>query len=96
MKKLAALVLALICVMFIGTCQAQDAGNSTGAKQKEVMVDRNNDGVVDGVDIYNDSGKIIKRGYDTNNDKMVDRWESYDENTGMPVVTGSDTAFELR
>ena len=65
-------------------------------KQKEVMVDRDNDGVTDGVDIFNDVGKIIKRGYDTDGNKTVDRWQAYDGNTGMPIVTESDKAFLLQ
>ncbi len=95
MKKYAAVVV-LVCLFFIGVCQAEEAQKSVEAKQKEIMADRDKDGVVDGVDIYDDSGKVVKRGYDDNNDRMVDRWETYDENTGMPIVTESDKAFELR
>lgn len=96
MKKCTAVIVTLVCILFIGTCYAQDAKKPVEPKQREVMVDRNNDGVVDGVDIYDDSGKVIKRGYDTNGDKRVDRWETYDPNSGMPVVTASDGAYELR
>ena len=46
--------------------------------------------------IYDESGKVVKRGYDTNGDMVVDKWETYDQNTGMPVVTQSDGSFELR
>lgn len=95
MKKCAVMAIVLACLFFIGTCMTAEAQKVT-ASQKQVMVDRNNDSKIDGVDIYDDSGKVAKRGYDTNNDMVVDRWETYDENTGMPIVTESDEAFELR
>ena len=60
------------------------------------MVDRNNDTKIDGIDVYDENGKVAKRGYDTNNDMVIDKWETYDENTGMPIATESDKAFELR
>jgi hypothetical protein len=64
--------------------------------QKNVMVDRNNDGKIDGVDIYDDSGKVVKRGYDTNDNMRVDSWETYDENTGLPIVVASDETYLLQ
>lgn len=95
MRRLVLTVITLLCVAFAGICLAAES-QKLSTKQKSVMVDRNNDGKIDGVDIYDDSGKVAKRGYDTNNDMVVNRWETYDENTGMPIVTNSDEAFELR
>ena len=60
------------------------------------MTDLNGDGKVDGVDIYDENGNVVKRGYDTNGDMKVDRWESIDSNTGLPIVVASDESFELR
>jgi len=39
---------------------------------------------------------VVKRGYDSNGDMKVDRWETYDQNTGMPIVVESDAAFLLQ
>ena len=95
MKRLVLAVVVLLFVVSIGICIAADSQHLS-TKPKQVLVDRNGDGKIDGVDIYDDSGKVVKRGYDTNGDNFVDRWERYDENTGMPIVTESDKAFELK
>lgn len=87
--------IVLLCLVFIAPAMAADE-QKAAPKQKEVMVDRSGDGVIDGVDIYDDSGKVTRRGYDTNNDRFVDTWQERDENTGMPIVTQSDKAFELK
>ena len=95
MKKLIVLFVVLAVVLSVGiSIAAQSQKLST--KQKETMVDRNKDGKIDGVDIYDEKGKVIKMGYDTDNDMVVDKWDATDENTGMPIVTASDAAFELR
>ena len=94
MNKLAVLVLIVLCVCL--TCSAFAVSQSQKVSTKTVLVDRNNDGKIDGVDIYDESGKVVKRGYDTNGDMTIDRWETTDENTGLPIVTESDKAFELR
>ncbi len=95
MKKLVALLVVLTVLLSVGICMAAES-QKLSTSQKEVMVDRNNDGKIDGVDIYDDSGKVVKRGYDSNEDMRVDRWETYDENTGTPIVVGSDEAFLLQ
>jgi hypothetical protein len=63
---------------------------------KQMLVDRNGDQKIDGIDVYDESGRVAKKGYDTNSDMVIDRWEAYDENTGTYIVTESDKAFELR
>ena len=95
MKKFAALLVVSAVLLSFGICIAAESEHLS-TKSKNVMVDRNNDGKIDGVDIYDDSGKVVKRGYDTNGDGYVDVWETKDENTGMPIVTQSDKSFELR
>jgi hypothetical protein len=83
----------LVVLLTVGICMAAESQKwSTSQK----MVDRNNDGKIDGVDIYDDSGMVVKRGYDTNENMKVDRWETYDENTGLPIVVESDESFLLQ
>jgi hypothetical protein len=94
MKKVAVLVAIMLCVVMAGAALAVPQSQTVSTKQ--TMVDRNGDNKIDGVDIYDESGKVVKRGYDTDGDMIVDRWETYDENTGMPIVTESDKSFELR
>jgi hypothetical protein len=95
MKKPAVLIVVLAVISSIGICFAAESQKlSTG--QKGVMVDRNGDSKIDGVDIYDESGKVVKRGYDSNENMRVDRWETYDENTGMPIVVESDESFLLQ
>ncbi|MFA5085910.1 MAG: hypothetical protein WC482_06055 [Candidatus Omnitrophota bacterium] len=95
MKKLAVLSVVSALLLSVGICMAAESQKwSTG--KKNVMVDRNNDGKIDGVDIYDESGKVIKRGYDSDEDMNVDNWETYDNNTGMPIVVESDKAFLLQ
>ena len=95
MKKIIVLAVIILCAAFTGSCMAAESQKlSTSPKQS--MVDRNNDGKIDGVDIYDESGKVVKRGYDTNGDMNVENWETYDENTGMPIVVESDAAFLLQ
>ena len=96
MKRIYVLI-AVICLIlaFAGICMAAESQHLS-TKSKQVLVDRNNDGKIDGVDIYDDSGRVVKRGYDTDGDSRVDIWETYDQNTGMPIVTQSDKSFLLQ
>ena len=95
MKKLVVLFVVLAVILSTGICFAAES-QKLSTSQKGVMVDRNNDGKIDGVDIYDENGKVVKRGYDSNGDMKVDRWETYDENNGMPIVVESDEAFLLK
>lgn len=95
MKKYIVIAVILTCIALTGACMAEET-QKPAANTKQVLVDRNKDGKIDGVDIYDDSDKVVKRGYDTNGDGRVDVWERYDENTGMPIVTESDKSFELK
>lgn len=95
MKKLVVLVVALAVLLSVGICMAAES-QKLSTKQNAKMVDRNNDGKIDGVDIYDENGKVIKMGYDTNNDMIVDKWDATDDNTGMTDVVASDEAFELK
>ena len=95
MRKLAVLLILLVAVLSVGICMAAES-QRLSTSPKQVMVDRNNDGKIDGVDIYDAKGIEVKRGYDTNGDMKVDRWETYDENTGTPIVVKSDEAFLLQ
>lgn len=95
MKRLAVLLVVLAMSMQAGICMAAESQRLSTSPQG-VMVDRNGDSRIDGVDIYDESGNVVKRGYDDNDDMMVDRWETYDENTGLPIVTESDADFLLQ
>ena len=95
MKKLVAILAAVAILVSVGICIAAESEHLS-TKSKNVMVDRNSDGKIDGVDIYDESGKVVKRGYDTDGDMKVDNWQAYDENTGTPIVVQSDTAFLLQ
>ena len=95
MKKVMALLVVSVIVLSVGVCMAAES-EKWSTSQKGVMVDRNNDGKIDGVDIYDEGGKVVKRGYDTNDNMRVDSWETYDENTGLPIVVASDEAFLLQ
>jgi hypothetical protein len=94
MKKFAVLVTLIICMGLTGSVFS--VPQSQTVSTKAVMVDRNGDTKIDGVDIYDENDKVVKRGYDTNGDMKVDRWETYDQNTGMPIVTDSDGSYELK
>jgi hypothetical protein len=89
-------VLAIIIICAVLTVNVSAVPQHEKMSTREVQVDRNGDTRIDGVDIYDEGGKVVRRGYDTNNDMVIDRWETYDPNTGMPIVTESDKAYELR
>ncbi len=92
-----AFVLMLACVLLVGVSSAEEAkGAKTAPKEKVVNIDKDNNGVIDEKEIYNEEGKIVRKGYDTNGDGVMERWQSYDPNTGLPNIVGSDTAGELR
>jgi|GEM_PF-5292707 hypothetical protein len=94
MNRLVALLVISAVILSAGICIAAESEHlSTG--RKATMVDRNNDGKIDGVDIYDESGKVVERGYDSNDNMKVDRWETTDENTGLPIVVASDESFLL-
>ncbi len=94
MNKIFILAIIILCAAL--TVNASAVPQHEKMSTKEIQVDRNGDTRIDGVDIYDEDGKVVKRGYDTNNDMVIDRWETYDPNTGMPIVTESDKAYELR
>jgi len=93
MRRTAVLVIIALCAAFVGNVQAVPQHERISTKT--MMVDRNNDGRIDGIDVYDQNGKVMQRGYDINQDMVIDRWEQTDENTGLPIVTASDGAFEL-
>ena len=95
MKKILTLLVVSAVVLSVGICIAAES-QKWSTSQKSVMVDRNKDTKIDGVDIYDESGKVVKRGYDTDNNMRVDKWETYDENTGLPIVVASDEAYLLQ
>jgi len=94
-KKILTLLVVSAVVLSVGICIAAES-QKWSTSQKSVMVDRNKDTKIDGVDIYDESGKVVKRGYDTDNNMRVDKWETYDENTGLPIVVASDEAYLLQ
>lgn len=94
MNKIVIVAIIILCAVLAVNAYAVPQHEKLSTKQ--VLVDRNGDTKIDGVDIYDESGNVVKRGYDTNNDMVIDRWETYDPNTGMPIVTESDSAYELR
>jgi hypothetical protein len=101
------LAVALSVAIFAGVSYAQDAQAPAQAqgdtasqaqvvkakKYKEVPVDRNGDTKIDGVDVYDDQGRIVRKGYDDDGDGMNDRYLDYDPNTGMPMAAASDQEF---
>jgi len=93
-KKSVALFIVLAVVLSVGISVAAES-QKLSTKGKMTMVDRNKDGKIDGVDIYDENGKVVKMGHDTNNDMVVDKWDATDQETGMPLVVASDSAFEL-
>lgn len=95
MKKVVIFAAIMLCAVLAGAAFVVAESQTVATEQKSVLADRNGDTRIDGIDIYDKGGKIVKRGYDTNGDMVIDKWETYDENTGMPVVTESDKAFEL-
>ncbi|MDO8535426.1 MAG: hypothetical protein Q7S30_00205 [Candidatus Omnitrophota bacterium] len=95
MKKFVVFLVLSAVILSAGICMAAES-QKLSTSQKQVMVDRNNDGKIDGVDIYDENGKVVKRGYDVDGDMKVDNWETYDDNTGMPIVVKSDQAFLLQ
>jgi hypothetical protein len=93
MNKIVALLVVSAVLLSAGICMAAESQKYSTSQK---MVDRNNDGKIDGVDIYDESGNVVKRGYDTNGDMRVDSWQTYDENTGTPIVVESDKSFLLQ
>jgi hypothetical protein len=77
-----------------GVNQAAPQGEVVKAKKyKEVPVDRNGDLKIDGVDIYDNDNRIVRKGYDDDGDGMNDRYLDIDPNTGMPMTAASDQEF---
>jgi hypothetical protein len=93
MRNTVLFVVVVLCVSVAAVAFA--VPQSQRISTKTMLVDRNNDGKIDGIDVYDQNSKVMQRGYDTDNDMVVDRWEPTDEETGMPRVTESDGAFEL-
>lgn len=96
MNKVMVVLVVMLAVIFASNLSMAAQSEHLSTKSKQSTVDRNSDGKIDGVDIYDESGKVVKRGYDDNGDMRVDRWQTYDENTGTPIVTQSDSAYLLQ
>lgn len=94
---MAKILAVLVSVAMLAAAAFPVMAKEGGApKVKEVKVDRNKDGKIDGVDIYDEEGRVTRRGYDTDNNGTFDRWQSYDPNTNMPTVVDSDRYGQLR
>jgi hypothetical protein len=89
-------VLAIAILVSAGTCAAQQAGDTKGPALKEKAVDSNNDGKIDYVDYYNERGQLVRRGYDADGNGVMERYDSYDPETGLPAVVPSDEDYEIR
>jgi antitoxin component YwqK of YwqJK toxin-antitoxin module len=99
MKRLAALaVLALFLVGFItytfAASQYQEPQKATDniegqqLKPKEIKMDRNHDGKVDHIEIYDAKGIISKIENDTKGDGKIDEWVYYENE--IPVKAERD------
>ena len=94
-------VILSLAIFFGNVSHAQDAEAPAKApaqaaaahKYKEVPVDRNGDTKIDGVDVYDEQDRLVKRGYDNDGDDVMDSWETYDVETGMPDVVQDDKEF---
>lgn len=89
MKKLTLLmVLGLFLASAICAFAAQDPTGVQRIKPKEIKMDRNNDGKIDHIEIYDDKGTIIKVGNDTAGDGKINEWIYYEN--GIPVKGEKD------
>ena len=86
MRKLMVLCLGIVALGFVGTDSAlakkkaeisQPPRQLLNLKAKEIKIDRNHDGVVDRVEIYDAKGVIIRVEADTNGDGKMDEWVFY-------------------
>jgi hypothetical protein len=91
-----AAVMLVCAAAYAQHCSVSAETKQEPVKGKTVQVDRDDDGAIDGVDLYDDDGRVVRRGYDHNRDGVMDSWQSYDPNTGLPNVVESDTRGELR
>jgi len=83
-------MLAVLCAVAAGLCYAEApaADKPAEGNVKAVVVDRNNDGIMDGVDEFDKGGRIIRKGYDTDADGQCETWETYDPDTGALKIPG--------
>jgi hypothetical protein len=95
MKKLMFLIMTgLLLAGYTAALAEQQAAQKTETakvsqvKPKEIKVDRNYDGVVDRIEIYDDKGAIIRVESDTNADGKIDEWVYYEG--GAPVKGEKD------
>ncbi|MBU0548690.1 MAG: hypothetical protein KJ710_02965 [Candidatus Omnitrophica bacterium] len=68
--------------------QKTETAKASQVKPKEIKVDRNYDGVVDRIEIYNAKGVIIRNESDTNSDGKIDEWIYYE--VGVPIKGEKD------
>ena len=95
MKKV--LTILCLCVIAIGVIgieltSAQKEAVIPEARQflpKEIKLDRNHDGVIDRIEVYNEKGIIIRVEADTTNNGKMDEWVTYKK--GKPVKAEKDT-----
>ncbi len=81
-KRLVVLCLGIVVLVFvsINSASAQKQEKDFPVRQlkaKEIKIDRNYDGVVDRVEVYNKKGVIIRVEADTNGDGKMDEWVFY-------------------
>jgi len=69
--------------------QKPAALKTTQVKPREIKIDRNYDGVIDRVEVYNSNGSIIRVEADSNADGKIDEWVYYEAN--KPVRAEKDT-----
>lgn len=97
MKRVIMIILVLVLCAGLGMAE-QGSADSVAAKksvEKAKEIDRDNDGKTDQIDVYNEDDRLIRREYDTNHDGMMEVYQTYDPNTGLPNRVPSDRAGEL-
>ncbi|MBN1527351.1 MAG: hypothetical protein JW919_07205 [Candidatus Omnitrophica bacterium] len=84
------IMLALLCVAGTNLCHAEPPAADKPAEGdiRAVAVDRDLDGVMDGVDEFDKGGRLIRKGFNAEADGQCETWETYDPQTGMLKVPG--------
>ncbi len=67
----------LCMVLALGLIGVQLVSAQQRLRPKEIKMDRNGDGVIDRVEVYDDQGTIIRVEADTNGDGKMNEWVYY-------------------
>ena len=81
---------------FCSTAVGSDDPAKGSAAPKTAVVEEKADENLKPINTSNPRGVSPENDYGVNRERPMEQWETYDQNTGLPDMTPSDSSYELQ